>query len=602
MTFGTRWIFISPHLDDAVLSCGGIISELATTANVEIWSLFTRAPLRGPYSNAAQWLHNVSGGATGSRLAALRRSEDRAACKVLGASAVHLPFVEAVYRQRRDGRFLYREPIQGSIHPFDKQLIESIAKELRRLLRAGDRVVSPIAIAGHADHLVTRTAVHDVIGDRLLYYAEVPYLEQREQKINAVTASMWELNFATSDGALRLWLRAAQEYRSQLAMFRGADDGLEEVIQRYAASKRVRLFTPNEELARSVESPWPLSISPPRVKEQAAEKLPVFSDEATQPAWTDAPLAPVALFAYKRLATLKQTVAALERCKGFSDTPITVFCDSPDSARTKDSASARALQVWIAKWCKRTGAQLNVAPENLGLRRSIVSGVTDILSRNPSVIVLEDDIITSPSFLVFMNQALQAYRDRDDIMQVSGYFVPTSMKLPPIGLIRAPGSWGWATWRRAWQHYSDDATRLVEDIARLDVNAFDINGSYPYFASLKKNAEGTLNTWAVRWYASMFRRGGLAVYPGVSFTRNIGFGAEATNTTPTVMDRVYTNQQIRKRNISPRWESVGQSETESFVKALEKFYRWQNERWAAPTVRERVRGSVATLRARVTRR
>jgi hypothetical protein len=185
-------------------------------------------------------------------------------------------------------------------------------------------------------------------------------------------------------------------------------------------------------------------------------------------------------------------------------------------------------------------------------------------------------------------------------MQVSGYFVPTRMKLPAIGLIRAPGSWGWATWRRAWQHYSDDAPALVDEIARLDVNAFDINGSYPYFTSLKKNAEGTLDTWAVRWYASMFRRGGFALYPGASFTRNIGFGAGATNTTPTVVDRVYSMQRIRNRTISPRWESVGVSETELFVEALEKFYRWQNAKWAAPSVTERVRGHVATVRARVT--
>jgi hypothetical protein len=328
------------------------------------------------------------------------------------------------------------------------------------------------------------------------------------------------------------------------------------------------------------------------------ERAPVYSDDATPPSWSEGPLAPVALFAFKRLATLKRTVAALERCDGFRDTSITVFCDSPDPAHPRDVALATELQGWIAKWCRRHGAELHVSGENLGLRRAIVSGVTSMLEKNDSVIVLEDDIVTSPAFLVFMNQALQAYRERDDIMQVSGYFVPTSATLPSIGLVRAPGSWGWATWKRAWQHYSDDAASLAKDISALDVNAFDIDGSYPNFESLTRNAQGTLNTWAVRWYASMFRRGGLAVYPAVSFTRNIGFGTDATNTTPTVIDRVYSRQRVRRRTISPRWESVGSTETESFAHALEKFYRWQNDKWSAPSLTERIRGSVANLRNR----
>jgi hypothetical protein len=518
---------------------------------------------------------------------------------VLGGSGIHLPFEEAVYRRRNDGRFLYREALQGSVHPADKVLIENIAKELRRMLRPGDRVVAPLSIAGHADHLVTRTAVHEVIDDELFYYAEVPYLEQRQEKIAALTTGMWKLSYTANDKSLELWLRATREYKTQLAMFRSDTGGLEDVIQRYATSRQVRLFTPNQQLAHSLGSHPAFSAFPPEGVGHGAERVPVFSDEGTQPSWSDGPLAPVALFAYKRLATLKKTVAALERCKGFRDTRVTVFCDAPGSERAQDTAPAKALQAWLAKWCDKNGAELIVAPENLGLRRSIVSGVTDVLSQAESVIVLEDDIVTSPSFLVFMNQGLQAYRDRDDIMQVSGYFIPTSAKLPPIGLIRTPGSWGWATWRRAWQHYSDDARKLADDVAGLDVNAFDINGSYPYFESLVKNAEGTLNTWAVRWYASMFRRGGLALYPGLSFTRNIGFGADATNTTPTVIDRVYTNQRIRNRTISPRWESVGETETQRFVEALEKFYRWQGAKWAAPSVRERVRSHVTTLRTRV---
>jgi LmbE family N-acetylglucosaminyl deacetylase len=598
MTVGTRWIFLSPHLDDAVLSCGGMIAEIAKTAHVEIWTIFTRAPLRGPYSNAAQWLHGISGGKTGSRLAALRRAEDRAACRVVGASAVHLPFVEAVYRRRSDGRFLYPAPLQGSIHPSDRALVERIAKELKRLLRPGDRIVAPLAIAGHADHIVTREAVHAVTDKDLVYYAEIPYLEARQDKVARLTASMWRLRFLPAAESLERWLSGTRRYKSQLAMLRGESGTIEEIIERYAGNGMVMLFTPTEQLARSVGMHEAFAMSPPAEPESSPERIAVYSDHATQPQWSEGPLAPVALFAYKRLGTLKRTLEALERCDGFRDTAVNVFCDNGDPAMPRDVALANALQKWIAKWCRQTGAEMHVTDGNLGLRRSIVSGVTSMLSQSESVIVLEDDIVTSPSFLVFMNQALQHYRARDDIMQVSGYFVPHSADLPTIGLVRAPGSWGWGTWRRAWQHYSDDASALVTDIGRLDTNAFDLNGSYPYFETLRKNAEGTLDTWAVRWYASMFRRGGLALYPALSFTRNIGFGTDATNTTPTVIDRVYSRQRIRRRTISPQWESVGPTETQSYVRELERFYRWQNQKWAAPSMRERIRGSVANLRAR----
>ena len=270
MTFGTRWIFLSPHLDDAVLSCGGMIAEIAKTAHVEIWSIFTRAPLRGPYSHAAQWLHSISGGHTGSRLAALRRAEDRAACKVVGASAVHLPFVEALYRRRSDGRFLYRHALQGSIHPSDRALIEKIANELKKSLRPGDRVVAPLAIAGHADHLVTREAVHSVIDKGLVYYVEIPYLEGREEKVAALTASMWNLRFLPSAESLDRWVHGAHKYKSQVPMLHGASGSIEDVIRRYAGTGKVTLFTPSEQLARSVGRHESFSMSSPAEPENVA--------------------------------------------------------------------------------------------------------------------------------------------------------------------------------------------------------------------------------------------------------------------------------------------------------------------------------------------
>ncbi len=104
-----RWIILSPHLDDGVLSCGGLAAALRPKAPVSIWTIFSAAPFRGPWSPAAMWLHGVSGGTTGSRLASRRRREDREACRLLGADYQHFNFKDAPYWKGRGVEFYYQD-------------------------------------------------------------------------------------------------------------------------------------------------------------------------------------------------------------------------------------------------------------------------------------------------------------------------------------------------------------------------------------------------------------------------------------------------------------------------------------------------------------
>lgn len=217
---------------------------------------------------------------------------------------------------------------------------------------------------------------------------------------------------------------------------------------------------------------------------------------------------PIAIFAFKRLDLLKKTLAALERSKGFPGGPLHVFSDAPREAVPAEAAQVGALRDWLKPWCARHGAVLHEASGNQGLRRSIISGVSALLKDYERVIVIEDDILVSPGFLPFMHEGLEAFQERDEVMQISGYFVPHRQHLPAAGMLRVPACWGWATWRRAWQHYSDDAAALLSAVRARDVQAFDLNGSYANVEALEKNARGTLNTWFVRWYASVFLRGG----------------------------------------------------------------------------------------------
>jgi hypothetical protein len=306
--------------------------------------------------------------------------------------------------------------------------------------------------------------------------------------------------------------------------------------------------------------------------------------------------APIAIFAFRRLDLLKRTLRALENCDGFAGSPLVVFSDAGRETVPGETAQVAKLRGWLRGWCARHGAELREAPVNQGLRASIIAGVTQVVEQHGRVIVLEDDILVSPWFLRFMNSALEAGESRDRIYQVSGYFVPHRRSLPTVGLLRVPACWGWATWRRAWRHYDDDAAALLKKIRQCDTNAFDINGSYGNLDALQRNAEGRINTWAVRWCAAVFLRQGLTLYPAVSLTRNIGFGGGGTNCGKSAMDRVFLRQRIDPGPVAVDWEAaMDAGESADYVAALEEFYRWQNRQWAMPTLRERVRGKIRRI-------
>lgn len=310
-------------------------------------------------------------------------------------------------------------------------------------------------------------------------------------------------------------------------------------------------------------------------------------------------LAPIAIFAFKRLDLLKQTLRALESCAEFQDSSIHVFSDAARSQVPSEEQAVFALREWLRPWCARHKATLHKADANKGLRTSIISGVASVLAQHERVIVLEDDILVSPSFLAFMNGALEACKDRSDIYQISGYNVPHRKTLPAIGLLRVPACWGWATWRRAWRNYSDDAAALLREVRLLGVNAFNINGAYNYLESLERNAAGRLDTWMVRWYASVYLRGGLTIYPGNSLTRNIGFDEGGTNCGSGSTARTFLRQRIDSHALRVDWSSIGSAETPEFIETLEEFYRWQQEQWGKPSLTERLQAKCRRIAKKV---
>lgn len=255
-------------------------------------------------------------------------------------------------------------------------------------------------------------------------------------------------------------------------------------------------------------------------------------------------LAPIALFVYNRPDHTQQTINALKRNYLASQSELYVFSDYAKS--DADIASMNLVRSLIAKIDGFKKVTVFKSEINQGLAVSIINGVSKIVNQFGKIIVLEDDLVTSKSFLTFMNEALNVYKSEPKVYQISGYSLPLPLKSNSTYFYRAPGSWGWATWSDKWYDLNTDATFLKEQIEKRDVNHFNIDGAYDYFSQLRGNAEGTLKTWAVLWYASIYLKNGLCLYPVKSLVRNIGHDGSGENCNTSKTKKMFHQQHIAK--------------------------------------------------------
>jgi hypothetical protein len=235
-----------------------------------------------------------------------------------------------------------------------------------------------------------------------------------------------------------------------------------------------------------------------------------------------APIVPVVVFAYTRVRLLQQLLQCLKR----DQVPLLyVFCDAPKSERDRAATEAVQELVQAIDWCD---VRVTLRPSNLGLGRSILSGVTEILDRHPSTIVFEDDLVCSAGTYRFLCEGLARFASEPKVMSITGWTHP---KVQPQGSAPTPyfdgrsESWSFATWTRAWRGMDASAARLF---ARCRLNNVDV---YRYGADLVAMArtERERNLWAVRWAYHHIVNGGLCLRPGRSLVDHRGTDGDATN-------------------------------------------------------------------------
>lgn len=239
-------------------------------------------------------------------------------------------------------------------------------------------------------------------------------------------------------------------------------------------------------------------------------------------------LAPVVLFVYARPWHAQRTVEALAANEGASETDLIIFSDA--ARNEKDAPSVRDVREWLPSITGFRSVTIHEQQKNLGLADSIINGVSSVISRYGRVIVVEDDLITSPYFLRYMNDALELYAHDDKVMHIAGYMFPMDTNgLPETVFLRQSSCWGWATWERAWRHFTRDSTSIINRFSEEDIYRFNLDGTMDYWSQLMANHTGTLRTWAVFWYASVFMRGGLCLHPRECLVHNCGFDGSGEN-------------------------------------------------------------------------
>jgi hypothetical protein len=168
----------------------------------------------------------------------------------------------------------------------------------------------------------------------------------------------------------------------------------------------------------------------------------------------------------------------------------------------------------------------------MGLARSIINGVGELLKHGGRAIVVEDDLALAPGFLDFMNSALERYADDAAVFQISGHIVDVDEFADRRSALFLPfiGSWGWATWSRAWHHFDEDAAGWQQLVHDRDLRKkFNLGNVYDYSTMLQRQMRGRLDSWGVRWYWSVFRQGGMTLFPPRTLVANKGMDGSGTH-------------------------------------------------------------------------
>jgi hypothetical protein len=262
----------------------------------------------------------------------------------------------------------------------------------------------------------------------------------------------------------------------------------------------------------------------------------------------------------------QKCIQALQENALAKESELIAFSDGPKSG--KDKAAVDSVRKYLKTITGFKKVSVVERRENLGLAKSIISGVGEVVNEHGRIIVLEDDLVSSPYFLKFMNEALEYYQDKEDVISIHGYVYPVDARLPETFFLKGADCWGWATWKRGWDWFEPDGKKLLAGIRDRGLKKeFDFNGSYPYTKMLEDQISGKNDSWAIRWYASAFIQDKLTLYPGRPLIKNIGTDASGTHLGKTeIYDVDVSREPVTIKGIPIEENEFARKEIERYLK------------------------------------
>jgi hypothetical protein len=241
--------------------------------------------------------------------------------------------------------------------------------------------------------------------------------------------------------------------------------------------------------------------------------------------------AAVALLIFNRPDKIKKILDVLRQVK---PEKLLVIADGPRNHNLNDAKKCAETRALIEKIDWDCHILKNYSESNMGCARRVLTGLDWVFEQVEEAIILEDDCIPELSFFRFCNELLERYKDDERIMSISGQNVQFGRNRTQWDYYfsRYNHCWGWATWKRAWQHFDYGMTLWprVRDSGVLEDILQDPHYAKSWAHTFQLVYENRLDSWAFRWTFACWMQSGLSILPNVNLVSNIGFGDDATHT------------------------------------------------------------------------
>jgi hypothetical protein len=286
-------------------------------------------------------------------------------------------------------------------------------------------------------------------------------------------------------------------------------------------------------------------------------------------------LAPIALFTYNRPKHTKLVIDALAANKLSSKSKIYIFQDG-----LRPDASIDEIEQW-----KKTNTLLksinsfhdvivDVSETNKGCGQAIVAGINKVLEENDRIIVVEDDILVSSTFITYMNEGLSYFEHEEQIGSINAYSLKFPFSTPYYYFILGVNPYGWATWKNRWELYNNDASQLLSQLKNKKAfKNWDFGGTRQMLEScVNNNFEGA---WDVKWYSSLFLNNKLGLFPKTSFSSNIGFDQQATHTSSISLEYQsfqFCKDELNQSEVFTDFEQLKIQENQQLKRRIIQFY------------------------------